>query len=837
MECGWAGHWRLAVATLATATAFALPVKGYHGRRPEEVPTSFAPGHSVQTARYRAGWNSHWLEVRSPQGRLLTRWPIGALAAPADPQLPAQPVPVATRTRLRSVETDAGRQLQVRMEFDAPWPFSEQTETFLFLPGRIETRVRVRWRTQPTRLVRMVYGGSLAPGCTDLEGLWQMRDGAVWDAAPVPGVTTRTGSLEYRRRVVTRSTDPLRLVIGGVDEEDTAALDDAVFGQTSYRNSSTPWTTVRRYELEAGAGDHILSLKVSNAAGNGGIWRGPCVLGPTDALRTGGHGDGWRRAAATGTALHHWCPDRYSVPLKDRLTVSLTSVDRTRDAVPENVTTGGRFFLPAYAAAIEGDGGWWGLGTLDLPRAEDGLRIEWRDGALTCPFLLATEPGGRPGDWLNGPRLAILVAGGRAGVLQSYLSALPPRKAQPRQDWWSGPEYCTWGDQCYAAQAGGQDVGGLTNSNFGTWYGALRKAGIHAPTVLLDAGWWQLDKRVITQLHADGKRVVLWTQPHWLPDLTRRSDMAVRDAADRPLAYDKGNWLQDYTLKSVREYMAAAIRSYLSPGDWNADGLKLDFPYTPAPIWCRTADPSWGAGEQYRAHVLQWWYRTVKATRPDALLTLGCTNPLFGAVQDTCRLNEDWFGDPELFRRRAEVALAMGEWVNCDDWCAYETYLENQACERPVWGTLTLMSAQWRGDRSNNRVALTTEWSRRLAAISRLAAMAPVRTGQQVRYSRATGTCARVDQSGRMVAQALRLEGGAVASAFAIRRGDAVLVTATQSGDLDLRTDRPVIWATAIHADGLRSPASCIPTEGGCRLRVEDAAHGVQWVEVSLRKW
>ncbi len=791
------------------------------------LPALGAPTVTFRTPGYVARWTDDTLTITTPDGRLLTRWPVGAACQPADPERAALPQPALqgapTVARAGGVTT-----LTWRLRLPPPWPFAEQEESYRMLPDRVEVRVRARWRTgaRPSRLVRMVYGARLAPGCIDLEGLWEQREAdGTWLPAPVPGVVSRTGMVQFRRPVRTASALPQLLTLGGVDEGDVARLDGSEVGRTDAVVGVDTWTKVRRYPVPAGSGERLLTVDVTNSAGNGGLWRGPCVLGPASALTSG---DGWRRASAVGKALHHWCPDAYRQPLEGRFTVSLTSVDRTREAVPENVTTGGRFQLPPYVAAIEGAGGWWGLGTLDVPRAEDGLRIEWRDGSLACSFLLA--PGSGP--WVDGPRLAILTGSSKRDILRRYLAALPPRPARPRQPWWSGPEYCTWGDQCYASQEGGSDVGGLTDQRVRSWLGALDAARIAAPLVVLDAGWWQLSKPLVAELHAQGRNVVLWTQPHWQPDPARNAHLAMRDAAGRPWAYDPANWLLDYTLPQVRARVSADIRGYLSRDGWNADGLKLDFPYTAAPIWAVHADPTWGAGEQYRARALRWWYAQVKAAKPGALLTLGCANPLFGDVQDVCRLNEDWVGDPQLFRRRAEAVTALGEVANCDDWNAYAAYLPGQACERVVWGTFTLMSALWRGDPANHRAAIPPEWTRRLSALTRLAARAPVRTGERVVYDPARAICRRVDNRGRTTVEALRLRGGSVAQALVAVVGTVRIVTSIADGRLILPGLASPVTVTAVGHDGARRPAPWRTVPGGIELSVQDAAGGVMWYEV-----
>ncbi len=811
------------------------------------APTWSAPGAGVYRARgYVARWRSSEIELLTPAGKSLCRWPVGALCAPADPDCPAAPSLLRAQAVPVWREVAGVPELAWSWRFPWPEPLAEQMETYRLLPDRVEVRVSVRWRVVPPRLVRMNYGARLAAGCCDLEGLWRLSHTSPrtpwWEVAPVPGVYTDLGETWYRKRVRLRGpARELALLAAGIDDGDITFWDGREIGRTPTNEREASWTQVRRYPVSAPrAGevrDHDLVIQVHNAAGNGGIWRGPVVLGPAAALDAAPAHDGWTRATARGVALHHWCPDSTRQPLEGRFTVSLTSQDRTREAVPENVTTGGRFLIPPYVVAIESENGWWGLGTTELPRAEDGLRVEWREGTLSCPFLLATEPNRPAGAWTEGPTLALLTGDSKAEVLATYLRAVPRLPDEPRQDWWSGPCYCTWGDQVHEARLHpGGDVGALNEANLGRWLGALSEKHLPAPLVTLDAGWWQLPRRVIRDLHAQGRHVTLWTQPHWGPDTSQHPERAIRDANDHPLTYDRNNWILDYTSPAVREAMAGAFRSYVAPGEWGADGIKLDFCYTSAPVWSLYSDPSWGAGELYRARVLRFVYETTKAQRPDALVTGGTANPLFGRVEDVCRLNEDWFGDPQIFRRRAATVLALGQWAECDDWSDYEDYLLPQAVERPLWGTFTLMSGRFRQERRTGAlVPLSPAWAARLSAIMALAQRIPVRAGERCLYDPDRGLARRETAGGELVAAALPLEGTSLPlQTLVVAQGDRLLVCSVAEGTVRLPTDRPVRAVTAVGHDGTRRAVSLPPKADGQALQVPDSASEVAYVEVEL---
>jgi hypothetical protein len=281
--------------------------------------------------------------------------------------------------------------------------------------------------------------------------------------------------------------------------------------------------------------------------------------------------------------------------------------------------------------------------------------------------------------------------------------------------------------------------------------------------------------------------------------------------------------------------MAQGLRSYVARDGWDADGIKLDFCYTSAPLWSRYADPSWGAGEQYRARVLRFVYQTIKAAKRDALVTGGTANPLFGRVEDVCRLNEDWFGDDQAFGRRAATVTALGMAAECDDWLAYEHYLPTQAVERPVWGTFTLMSALYRGDRGNVARPLSPEWAARLSSITALAAEAPVRQGQRWRHDAESGALLRETAEGALVAAALPLEGARERrQVLAVAQPGGLRLCAIADGRVVLPVRERVRQVTEVWRDGTRHVVPTAARPGGVEVAVRDSAGEVAWYEVRL---
>jgi hypothetical protein len=560
-----------------------------------------ARANTQVTSSYRARIDGATLVLETPGQKELVRWPLGATVTPTDPDLPVTPAPSLPAVLPAASVEDGVPALTWTWSLGSG-PIAQQVETLRFRADRIDYRVSVQWRSAPPRFVRMSYGARLVGGAWDLEGLWQTTGksppaaATSWLPSPVPGIYKETGTFYFRKEIALptpgRAGD-LELVLTGVDDGDVTSLGGNEIGRTQSDEAASSWSTVRRYTVPPtvvpSGGPAALDVENTNVAGPGGIWRGPCVLGDPAALAASPDGAGWTRAVAQGHTLHHWCPTAFERPLEGRFTVSLTCQDRTALEVPENVTSGGRFLLPPYVVSIDGTNGFWGIGTLEVPRAEDGLRVEWRDGTLACPFLLDVAETA-PGSWTCGPWISLLTGTSRKSVLRTYLDAVPPlATGGDRPAWWSGPDYDTWGDQVYTSDLDPSvsQGGAMTASNVASWLGALDAAHMTTPLITLDAAWWKLSSAYMQSIRATGRHVAIWTQPHWATlsqaPFLGQPDWVVRDLSGNAYQDSHGTGLVDFTNSGARAYALQNLASNVAPGGWNMDGIKLDFNYVTAP--------------------------------------------------------------------------------------------------------------------------------------------------------------------------------------------------------------------------------------------------------------
>ena len=82
---------------------------------------------------------------------------------------------------------------------------------------------------------------------------------------------------------------PLAILLGAVDDADETFLNGRKIGHggTFPPGEKTAWDALRVYEFdeELLQGENVLAVRVSDWGGNGGIWRGPVSIGPSEELR------------------------------------------------------------------------------------------------------------------------------------------------------------------------------------------------------------------------------------------------------------------------------------------------------------------------------------------------------------------------------------------------------------------------------------------------------------------------------------------------------------------------------------------------------------------------
>ncbi len=370
-------------------------------------------------------------------------------------------------------------------------------------------------------------------------------------------------------------------------------------------------------------------------------------------------------------------PERvYSGPL-DFMTIS---VGRDKD-----YHDGNWFFTPApFCYAVEGDGGWLGLGVaaepggwqfseFQYPGAGFGFSLVY-DGHVTVD-----------GTW-HSPRLVALPAPDEYAAVErtcAWLRAegLTPNHGRgPVQAWWREPIFCGWGEQVsQEVHEGGtpKAPARATQANYTRWLATLAAHDLHPGTVVLDDKWqrayglidvdrekWPDLPGFIAGQHRQGRRVLLWLKawdPEGLPP-----EACIRDAAGQPVAVDPAH-------PAYRARFAAQVQTMLR--DWDADGFKIDFTHLiPRGPGLHSVGGAWGL------ELLRQWLAIVsdaaRAAKPDALVMTHTANPYLADLVDMLRLNDvAGLMDTQAsiradMRHRARIARAASPWwlLDADNW-------------------------------------------------------------------------------------------------------------------------------------------------------------------------
>lgn len=427
--------------------------------------------------------------------------------------------------------------------------------------------------------------------------------------------------------------------------------------------------------------------------------------------------------------MRSWTPDLYDtlIPAQgsSRLTIGGPTPDADKSYL-RGLGAGSPLVAP-YVVAIRSGENWWGIGTPEVPSAEHGLDISIRRDALYAAFDGATLAEKEQ----HFPRVGIYFGATPDEILTTYRAMLPAAQTtQPVAKyaaWWSGPIYCSWGDQAYQSR---MEEGTLEESS-GPHYSSAKYIDkflkiaddkkLPFKTIVIDLGWADSygdflpsSKRFpdmrgyIDSLHKRGLHVILW-----MPLYEATGNLFNPDRVTSHLAEEHPDWIVkdkagqsldrfDYTRPEVREYIRRSVHRMLGNGqhELNADGLKLDFmDRIPEASTTAFAHPEWGTGEQMNLQVLQLIAQAAKETKPDAMIDSSFMNPFFQPWQDVIRLNDDVSNATDTYWWRAWAASQSGvHLIEGDDWWAMQRYFVPLTLAKAAWGIPTLYALQYRAE-------------------------------------------------------------------------------------------------------------------------------------------
>ena len=229
------------------------------------------------------------------------------------------------------------------------------------------------------------------------------------------------------------------------------------------------------------------------------------------------------------------------------------------------------------------------------------------------------------------------------------------QRSEKKYDWWNGPLFCGWGEQCWL---NGQDPFSLaTQSEYTKMCDKLDERGIYTTAVIIDDKWQRFygealpdtekwpDMRAFTdEQHKKGRRVMLWFKLWNGEGLTDGEQI---QCICRPVGADP-------TSERYVKRIEYTMRKLLSDEDgcFNCDGFKIDFANC-MPLGRGLSTAEKGIyGIELLKRMFSLIYKYAKAVKPDVLINNSCCHPYFAEVTDQVRLHDYYLGV-----RNAETTL------------------------------------------------------------------------------------------------------------------------------------------------------------------------------------
>jgi hypothetical protein len=211
-------------------------------------------------------------------------------------------------------------------------------------------------------------------------------------------------------------------------------------------------------------------------------------------------------------------------------------------------------------------------------------------------------------------------------------------------DWWHGPLFCGWGEQGNLRPGDPYPSAAATQTAYQTMSDRLDTLGLEPTAIIIDDKWmgrygvalpdvdkWPDLRGFVEAQHRKGRRVVLWFKS-W-----NTEGLPVEECVTlwhQPMGADPN-------APAYRRRIRALMRRLLGngPGDFNADGFKLDFNNV-MPLGRDLAGTRRTYGIELLKDLLTLLYTEAKAVKPDCLINNSCGHPYFAEVTDQCRLHD-----------------------------------------------------------------------------------------------------------------------------------------------------------------------------------------------------
>ncbi|MCX7765761.1 MAG: hypothetical protein N2246_03530 [Candidatus Sumerlaeia bacterium] len=331
---------------------------------------------------------------------------------------------------------------------------------------------------------------------------------------------------------------------------------------------------------------------------------------------------------------------------------------------------GSWFFTPSpYFYALKWNSGdVIGVGILCKKGENNFSNYLYQGGVKGFTFLLSYDCATHiPSRW-DSPHLKFYFGNDEFALLQKYCNELYNYKLAQRNQlhkpqWWFGPIWCGWGEQCCEAMRLTRDKtdsayntllarSACNQQNYENWLKLLLLKDLKPRIVIIDDGWaeqpgspiphpdrWRNLRHFIDQCHQQNIYVLLW---HNCFETTMAPvNEVILNPEGKPYIGNYGAPCADPTNPAFAERFKKIVYKMLSPDKdcLNADGFKVDINGSiPAGKGYKIYGNIWG-GELMKA-MMKLIYDSAKDVKEFALIESHTANAYFNDTVNMLRLND-----------------------------------------------------------------------------------------------------------------------------------------------------------------------------------------------------
>ena len=304
-----------------------------------------------------------------------------------------------------------------------------------------------------------------------------------------------------------------------------------------------------------------------------------------------------------------------------------------------------------------------GLTTIDDFHVRLGDSLYWLDAGerLQSPHFMFTQTLGCDPHGTLAHYSGLLV---EAGLVQ-------PKTPSQLQDWWLGPQWCSYGDQYMA--------GDLNEALIQRVVDIIHKHDLPIRTLIIDDPWYtkQGDMFVDTKrfpdlrgmndrLHAQGFKIMCWASLYQFDNESvihrQHTDWFLVHHYTRNFHNPERDWIHlDYSDPAIaKAFLGELMHRLLSAdkGCYHFDGIKFDWPFL-LPHDYAYPNRDWVGKEKTVYNTQKLIYDHAKAVRPDSLIIGVSPHPFFQDTQDMIRTYDVATPDIRVHLERARYTMAV----------------------------------------------------------------------------------------------------------------------------------------------------------------------------------